>query len=222
METLAIASDSFSYSWLSSNCNNKSPLDGFEESLTKEFINYSVIDSDHLLAERKNFNFDPSITHSPVVLVHADELFSQGILRPVGTLAETHSDDISEVLDSSPNGGGPNSTQTNKLAPSCSLLFPRAVTPRKLGIHHGILAKWRRSTWRTLVYLFRYVNNQLGQKVGCSRIISTRVVDDIDKTDWKFKSLRSSSVKTSPIVDLHHHENSIYEAVLHCKRSVGN
>ncbi|MED6171121.1 hypothetical protein PIB30_037853 [Stylosanthes scabra] len=202
METsLAIASESFSYSWLSSNFQNKSPLD-------------------HLLTECKSFNFDPSITHSPVVLVHADELFADGILRPVGEAVKPHYDSLenqkffesNRVLDSSRNG--PDSTTQTKLGPS---------SPGKLETHHGILAKWRRSTWRTLVYLFRYVNKQFGQKVGCSSSrISTRF-DDIDKTDLKFGSLRSSSVQASPIVDLHHHhENSIFEAVLHCKRSVGN
>ncbi|MED6181516.1 hypothetical protein PIB30_019943 [Stylosanthes scabra] len=196
--SLAIASESFSYSWLSSNCKNKSPLD-------------------HLLTECKNFNFDPSITHSPVVLVHADELFANGILRPAGEVVEPHYDsrenqrffDSNRVLDSSRNG--PDSTTQTKLGPS---------SPGKLGTNHGILAKWRRSTWRTLVYLFRYVNKQFGS--SSSSRISTRV-DDIDKTDLKFGSLRSSSVQASPIVDLHHHhENSIFEAVLHCKRSVGS
>ena len=196
METsVPIASDSFSYSWLS-NCN-KSPLDGLEEPLRK---------SSYSSHECKNFNFDTSITHSPAVLVHADEIFSDGILRPVFVgPSKLESCNTTPYLTQTKLGSSP--------------LCCRTVSPRTVEIHHGFLKRWRRSTWRTLVYFFRYVN-RLGQKVGCSRK-GTRV------DDWQVRSLSSSlqaspkPITTPPIGDLHDHENSIYEAVLHCKRSVG-
>lgn len=219
METsMPLASDSFSYSWLS---NSKSPIDdGLDEEPHRE----SVFNSNSLVAECQNFNFDTSsiTTHSPVVLVHADELFSDGLLRPVFV-------DPSTKVEESCNGNTPDPIETKIGSFGSSSFSSRTVSSRTTEIHHGFLTRLRKSTWRTLVDFFRYFN-QLRQKVGGSR--KSIRVDDIDNTDWKVKSLRSSrSQKESPrpitthhpIGDLHddHHESSIYEAVLHCKRSVG-
>lgn len=215
--SLPLASESFSYSWLS-NC--KSPTKGLEEPHrefvycsyedTSEEFNFSVKNSDDFLAECQNFNFGFSVPHSPLVLVHADEIFSDGLLRP--RFIDPSKVDFCNTPDPS---------QT-KLSSSFS---SRSFSPRTMEIHHGLLTRWRKSTRKSLVDFFRYVN-QLRQKVGRSR--KSLKVDDIDKTDWQVKCL-SSSQKGSPkpltthlpIGDLHDHENSIYEAVLHCKRSIG-
>ncbi|XP_027362233.1 probable membrane-associated kinase regulator 6 [Abrus precatorius] len=209
METsVPLASDSFSYSWLS---NSKSPADTLRESVyssygdTSEEFNFSVKSSDDLLPECQNFNFDISIPHSPLLLVPADEIFSDGLLRPMFV-------DSSKVEFCNT----PSDSTLNKLVSSFS--------SRTMEIHHGFLTRWRKSTRRTLVDFFRYVN-QLRQKVGRSR--KSIRVDDIDKTDWQVKCLSSSQtaspklITSHPIGDLHDHENSIYEAVLHCKRSIG-
>ncbi|XP_061358607.1 probable membrane-associated kinase regulator 6 [Gastrolobium bilobum] len=205
MET-SLATDSFSYSWLS-NC--KPLANDLEEPLREStYSSWGSSTNTPLLAECQNFNFDTCITQSPPVLVHADELFSDGMIKPVFV-------DTSKLVSCNT----PDSTQTK---PSSSF-SSRIVSPRTVEIHHGFLARWKTITSRTLRNLSRFIN-QLSQKVGCSSI-STRV-DDIDKKEWQVKSLSSSqqaspkSITFHPIGALHEHENSIYEAVLHCKRSI--
>ena len=199
METsLPLATESFSYSWLSS-C--RSPSDG---------LAYGGTTNTPLQEDCQNFNFDISITKSPSFLVHADELFSDGLIKPMFV-------EPSKVDSCST----PDCNQTNKPSSSSS---SGVVSPRAVEIHHGFLTRWKASTRRTLRNLSRYVS-QLGQKVGCSRK-STRV-NDIGKKEWQVKCWSSSpqaspkSITVHPIGALHDHENSIYEAVLHCKRSIG-
>ncbi|KAK7274809.1 hypothetical protein RIF29_15908 [Crotalaria pallida] len=215
--SVPIASDSFSYSWLSN--SNKSPMDSLEEPHresvysfyggTSSEFNSIKLNPDSSLAECQSFDFDTSITHSPVVLVHADDLFSDGLLRPVFF-------DPAKV-DSS-NSPDPNQTKIG------SSFSSRSVSSSSVEIHHCFLKRWRKSTQRTLAEFLRYVN-QLRHKVRRSR--KSIRVNDIDKTDWHVKRLSSSepaspiSAITNPMGDLHDHENSIYEAVLHCKKSIG-
>ncbi|KAE9615519.1 hypothetical protein Lalb_Chr04g0256131 [Lupinus albus] len=207
MQTIVpLASDSFSYSWLT---NSKSHLDGLEDP-HREF-NSIKINSENSVAEQQSFNFDPSITHSPIVLVHADELFYDGHLRPV----------FYEHLKAE-SCNTPDPVQA-KLSYSFST---STVSPRNVEVHHCFLTRWRKSTRRTLVEFFKHATNQLRHRVRHSR--KNMRVDDIDKTEWHVKGL-SSSQPASPkpihpthsIGNLHDHENSIYEAVLHCKRSIG-
>ncbi|XP_029125403.1 probable membrane-associated kinase regulator 6 [Cajanus cajan] len=200
METsLPLATDSFSYSWLP----NFKPL-------ANEPLRESTYNSP-LFEECQNFNFDISITHSPSVLAHADELFSNGLIKPIfvdhSKLESCNSNTISA------------STQSKTISSFSS----RIVSPITLKIHHGFLTRWKASTCRTLRNLSRYVN-QLCQKVGGSR--KSTKVDDIDKEEWLVNSWSSSqhvspkSICVNPIGALHDQENSIYEAVLHCKRSI--
>ncbi|KAI4314175.1 hypothetical protein L6164_027110 [Bauhinia variegata] len=208
METsLPLATDSFSYSWFP---NRKLPLELLEEPLrdsslhnshgetSKEF-NFSMIHSE--AAESQNFNFDFSVTQSPSVLAHADELFCDGLIRPV------FADPSKGELCSTPDA---NETR-RRFSFSSGNLTPILQT------HRGFLTKMTRSTRRTFKDLVRCLN-QFRSKVGFSRK-STRV-DDFER--W------SSSQPASPkqviaysISDLYDYENQIYEAVLHCKRSIG-
>ncbi|XP_027347359.1 probable membrane-associated kinase regulator 6 [Abrus precatorius] len=208
METsLPLATESFSYSWLP-NCRTRS--NNLKEPLLESTYNISEgTTNTPFIEECQNFNFDISITQSPSVLALADEIFSDGLIKPLfvdpSKLESCHTT--------------PDSTQSK---PSSSY-SSRVTSPRTVEIHHGFLTKWKTSTCRTLRNLSRYVN-QLCQKVGSSRK-STRV-DDFDKEEWEVKSWSSSqqaspkSITVKPIGALHDHENSIYEAVLHCKRSI--
>ncbi|OIW16847.1 hypothetical protein TanjilG_31248 [Lupinus angustifolius] len=217
MQTIVpLASDSFSYSWLP---NSKSNLEGLEDPHrefvyssydgTKSEFNSIKINSDNSVAEHQSFNFDPSITHSPIVLVHADELFYDGHLRPVF---------YDPFKVESCNTADPVQA---KLSYSFS---SSTVSPRNVEVHHCFLTKWRKSTRRTFLEFFKYAN-RLRHKVRHSR--KSMRVDDYDKTDWQVKGMSSSQpaspkpIPTHPIGNLHDHENSIYEAVLHCKRSIG-
>ncbi|KOM31435.1 hypothetical protein LR48_Vigan01g099000 [Vigna angularis] len=205
METsLPLATDSFSYGWLS-NCKP------FANDLQELLRESSSTCNSPLMEEWQSFNFDISFTHSPAVLAHADELFSNGLIKPL-FVGPSKLDSCKTTQDST--------LQSQPVSSFSS----RIVSPRTLQIHHGFLTRWKTSTCRTLRNLSRYVN-QLCQRVASSR--KNTKVDDFDKEDWLVNSWSSShqaspkSSSISPIGALHDHENSIYEAVLHCKRSIG-
>ncbi|CAL0318258.1 unnamed protein product [Lupinus luteus] len=182
-----LASDSFSYSWLS---NSIFPLDGLEdphiESVYSFYgnseFNSIKINSHNSVAECQSFNFDPSIIHSPLVIVHADELFSDGILRPV--LFDPTKFMSCNALESDP-------IQTKH----SSSFSSKSDSPRTVETHECFLRRWRKSTKRNLVEFFRYVN-QWCHKIRHSR--KSMRIDDIDKRDWQVKSL-SNSQPLSPI-----------------------
>ncbi|BAT74534.1 hypothetical protein VIGAN_01222200 [Vigna angularis var. angularis] len=204
METsLPLATDSFSYGWLS-NCKP------FANDLQELLRESSSTCNSPLMEEWQSFNFDISFTHSPAVLAHADELFSNGLIKPL-FVGPSKLDSCKTTQDST--------LQSQPVSSFSS----RIVSPRTLQIHHGFLTRWKTSTCRTLRNLSRYVN-QLCQRVASSR--KNTKVDDFDKEDWLVNSWSSShqaspkSSSISPIGALHDHENSIYEAVLHCKRSI--
>ncbi|XP_054808142.1 probable membrane-associated kinase regulator 6 [Prosopis cineraria] len=204
--SLPLATDSFSYSWLSSDF--KLPVNGLDEESLRASMNSEGL----IMAEPQSFNFDFSLDHLPPTgFVHADELFSDGFIRPVYG-------DPSKVEYCNT----PYSTQS---MPS-SFFYSGIVSPRSVGTHHhGFLTKWRKSTQKILRSSFGYFK-QLCRRVGCSWK-STRV-GDFEKTEWEVKSWSISqqaspkSVKAYSMGDLFDYENSIYEAVLHCKKSIGN
>ncbi|KAK7362277.1 hypothetical protein VNO77_04387 [Canavalia gladiata] len=210
METsLPLATDSFSYSWLP-NCK---PLANDLKEPHRESTYYNSCEATRktpLMDECQNFNFDIPITQSSNVLALADELFSDGLIKPV-------------FVDPSKLESCNNNTSGSRQSKPSSSFSSRVVSSRTVEIHHGFLTKWKTSTCRSLRSLSRCVN-QLCQKVRSSRK-STRV-DDIDEEEWQVKRWRSSqqaspkSITVNPIGALHDPENSIYEAVLHCKRSI--
>lgn len=181
--SLPLATDSFSYSWLPN--PNDSPLDHHD-------LRISVYSSYH-----QNFNFDVSNLQSPPpTLAHADELFSDGLIRPL-------------FLDPSSPSPSSHATMSTSSSSSSSRSVPAGTSS------HGFLKKWRRSTTRrSLRGLVRHLI-LIFRKLGWSRK-STRVGDIDHKAEWE------ASPKPIHGGGAHcHHENSIYEAVLHCKRSFG-
>lgn len=194
METsLSLASDSFSYSWLSN--SNKFPVDYLDDDPHR--VSITSFYGDSTSNNSQSFNFSTCISQSNLVLVHADEIFSNGFLLPFFVDPYTQE-----------------SNQT-KIGTSFS---SRSFSSRNMETHHGFLIRLRKSTWRTLLQFF----NQLRKKVEKSRKSTKVRIEDIDEIDWQVKSLRSNSQKASPIGDFYvDHDNSIYEAVLHCKKSIG-
>ncbi|KAG5017357.1 hypothetical protein JHK82_022978 [Glycine max] len=206
METsLPLATDSFSYSWLP---NYKPLANDLKEPLREPTYNFCDGTINYpFMEDWQNFNFDISITQSPAVFSHADELFSNGLIKPL-FVGPSKVEFCNTTTDS---------TQSKPVS-------SRNVSPRTVQIHHGFLTKWKTSTCRTLRSLSRYVN-QLCQKVGSSR--KSTKVDDFDKEEWLVNNSWSSSQQPSPKSNTVNHigalldyENSIYEAVLHCKRSI--
>ncbi|KAI9182140.1 hypothetical protein LWI28_022492 [Acer negundo] len=91
METSqSLAVESFSYSWLSNikpsfDSLDESPrasLDSFHEATSAD-LDYKIVKSQRFQGESQNFNFDIPISQSPAPFLHADELFSDGLIKPV-------------------------------------------------------------------------------------------------------------------------------------------
>ncbi|XVF33242.1 hypothetical protein REPUB_Repub17cG0152000 [Reevesia pubescens] len=213
METLQpLAIESFSYSWLS---DHKPSLDGLDEPPrasidnyyggTSEEFDYEMVESSRFLPDQ-NFNFD-AIAQTPAAFIHADELFTNGFIRPI-------------YID--PSKRESRNTLASLQATLSSSLSSRAETPSGR-THCSFLGRWRKSTQQILRSLFGHLR-PFCHKVGCLRK-STRV-DDIDRRTWKVKSWNSSpqaspeQSTTCSMGDSCYLENSIYEAVLHCKRSI--
>ncbi|CAK9134358.1 unnamed protein product [Ilex paraguariensis] len=254
MENCPLATDSFSYSWLT---NRKPSVDGLDEEplrpspdssneATKD-MKYEIVKSRRFFEEDQNFNFDTPVFKSPVTLVHADEIFSDGHIMP--------------VYDNRSKIEAFNTSNSDTAIPLSSLSC-RAVCPVDR-IHCHFLRKWRKSSKRIFMKCFGFLRPWcLG--VGCSR--KSIRVDDIDgkvlevhswgnslhespqtqrstacdwshtkhisnKVDryWRLKKTKrwNNSPQSSPPRNPSYSadgwcdtERSIYEAVLHCKRSI--
>ncbi|XVE73787.1 hypothetical protein DITRI_Ditri11bG0146500 [Diplodiscus trichospermus] len=217
METLQpLAIESFSYSWLSGH-NHKPSLDGLDGSSrtsidnyyrgTSEEFNYEMVESNSFATDQ-SFNFD-AIAQTPAAFIHADELFTNGFIRPI--YIDPLKRESCDTLDSI--------EITLNSSFSSSAEIPTGRT------HCSFLGRWRKSTKQ----IFRNLCGHLRLRHVCYRLWCLRKsnrVDDIDWRMWKVKSWNSSpqaspQQSTACSMDASCHlENSIYEAVLHCKRSI--
>ncbi|KAJ6872917.1 membrane-associated kinase regulator 6 [Populus alba x Populus x berolinensis] len=205
-ETLAI--ESFSRSWLTS--VNPS-LQGLETALgaspdspreaISEELDYRMQNSRRSLEEDQNFNFYFPVSQSPDALLHADQLFSDGLIRPV--FINQSKNEASSSLNLAPNVP---SSLSSKTVSAVQILC-------------RFLGRWK----RILPKCFGYVR-PLSHRVRDSRI-STRV-DNVERIAWEGKS-QSNSREASPsrrvaysLDGCHDSERSIHDAVLHCKRSM--
>ncbi|KAK0583012.1 hypothetical protein LWI29_032369 [Acer saccharum] len=215
METLqSLAVESFSYSWLSNvkpsfDSLDESPrasLDSFHEATFAD-LDYKIVKSQRFQGESQNFNFDIPISPSPAPFLHADELFSDGLIKPVYV-------DPSKIETSH--------TSDPVTVPPVSSFSSRNIIAAHQ-VHYHFFRKLRKSSKRVLKKCFGYII-PFCHKVGSSR--KSNRVDDIDWRVWEVKS-RSNSPQASPqrhtaysVGDWSDIESSIYEAILHCKRSI--
>ncbi|KAK8650568.1 hypothetical protein V6N13_140200 [Hibiscus sabdariffa] len=206
METSqSLGTDSFSYSWLS---DRKPSLDGLHESPRESLSSYYGESSRFLIDH--NFKFDAT-ARTPKHVVHADELFTNGFIRPV-------------YIDPSKRDPWPCNNLDSMDTPRSSAFSSTTETPKERKVHCSFLGK---STKKILRNLFEHLR-PLCHKLGCLRK-STRVDDFERRIMWRAKSWNSSRqasptqivARTSTGTDLCYLENPIYEAVLHCKRSIG-
>ncbi|XWS76948.1 hypothetical protein CRYUN_Cryun01aG0221600 [Craigia yunnanensis] len=213
METLQpLAIESFSYSWLS---DHKPSLDGLDEPPrasidnyyvgTSEESNYEMVESNSFVTDQ-NFNFD-AIAQTPAAFIHADELFTNGFINPI--YIDPSKRESCNTLDS--------------IQTTLSSSFSSRAEIATGRIHCSFLGRWRKSTQQILRNFFGHLA-QFCHKFGCLR--KSNRVDDIDRRMWKVKSWNSSP-QASPqqrtacsMGASCHLQNSIYEAVLHCKRSI--
>ncbi|GKU96839.1 hypothetical protein SLEP1_g10030 [Rubroshorea leprosula] len=215
METLQpLAIESFSESWLSNHRPSFSGLDeqprastdGSHEGTYME-LDYKKVKSNRFLTESQNFNFNIPIIPSSTALASADELFSNGLIRPVFVdPSKKQSCNTSDFISAIHNS-------------SFSL---RTLIPTR-AVHHGFLRRWRKSTGQLLRNLFGCLR-PFCHEAGCSR--KSIRVDDIDRRVQQVRSW-SPSPQASPqpstvcsADDRCDLESLIYEAVLHCKRSI--
>lgn len=205
--TRPLAVESFSDSWLSNSKVNL-PLNGLDEELCRELSHGSSF------ATTQDFHFDIQASESHVSLLHADELFSDGLIKPVFIV---------------PLAGGVSNTAD---AISSFYVSSRSVTTDGK-ITGCFLGRWRKFSKRILQKFYGYliVVVPLCHKVRRSRkgsqVRKSSKVDDIGIRTQEVKSWNNSP-QTSPQRsrvysegDLHDIESSINEAVLHCKRSIG-
>lgn len=212
METSELLStESFSYSWLS---NIRRPsLEGPNEPLKPSLGNSPATSFENPLEKSlSNFNFQVSISHSQASFVHADEIFSNGIIRPVSV--------------DYPNHGTAPASETIPPKSSNSLV-QRATFPH---IQCRLCWRWRKSSKQILEKCISFIKSASCYSIKrCRRKKGNGSRTDVG-ADWRFQEIRSwnSSPQQSPPRTSHSishwsdNENSIYEAVLHCKRSIGS
>ncbi|XP_031092807.1 probable membrane-associated kinase regulator 6 [Ipomoea triloba] len=234
MENLQpLATESFSYSWL---LNGNLPLDGLADSESPrisideagafEITTFIVHQKRLLNEEAQNFNFDlPAASSESAILVHADEIFSEGQIMPL-------------YIDRSKNEAVKESLSSSITAPES------AHTPTT---QKEFIEKWRGLPSRMLHKWLRYLKpllKRLGMqrntaKVGCQASAPrfTKAYSAVDRTGEKQtgnkKKLRktrswSNTPQASPLQspyhstdDNHDKECLVTEAILHCKRSFG-
>lgn len=211
-----LATESFSYSWLS---NVRPTLDGldrpFRASLdnshaaTSKQSDYKMKKSKRCSEESQDFDFEIPISQS-LPIAHADELFFNGVMKPVFV-------DPSRIELS-------NASNNNPAMPLSSSSSGTAID-QVVQDNCYFLRRRKKPLERILQKCF-----------GCLRPLCHKIlkgsrkctrVDDIDRRVSEVKSW-SNSPQASPrqsIVystgDCCDMESSIYEAVLHCKRSIG-
>ncbi|KAG2720466.1 hypothetical protein I3760_02G036700 [Carya illinoinensis] len=221
-----LATESFSYSWLS-NAELPDHLDDlgcipFRASSfdgTSHETNSKCLFSKEKYSERcyseletQNFDFNVPISQSSSSsdLVHADELFSNGIIKPVFRNPQRIRYYSSSIVSNS----------NNSLIPFSSASSSSRTLVPTVQVNCPFLRRWKRTlaTGRILRKCFGYLCRPLCRSVLRGSRKCTRV-DDIDRRSLEVKSW-SSSPQASPEQRFADMESSIHEAVLHCKRSI--
>ncbi|KAJ1384967.1 hypothetical protein SESBI_42034 [Sesbania bispinosa] len=210
--------ESFSYSWL---MNLKPSLESLDSSLRTSLDasdEASFIEMDPRMPPSKRFfknsqdsKFDFPTSQSPLTLVHADELFSNGYLMPL--FVESLKMEEYETSDS--NTSFTSSSHAPKsVVPAGHSRCPSLKRCRTLS---------RRIFHKYLNFLRPLCRRLRGHKSGSN-------TETVAKRGEAVKNRRYYS-ETSPRISVAFSaddwrkscdsESSIYEAVLHCKRSIG-
>ncbi|XP_039063320.1 probable membrane-associated kinase regulator 6 [Hibiscus syriacus] len=213
--------ESFSYSWL---VNLKPSLDGLDGSLRASIDTYdeaSFIEMDprmppsrRFFRNSQDFKFDFHNSQTPLTLVHADELFSQGRVMPF--FVNTSKIEAYQVSD-----------LTSTLPNTASRATDLAVPPRKS--NHP---SWRRRRRLSKRMFSKYLNflRPLYRTMLRGNISSGRA-EGVDprgqvRKNWLYPTATSPRISVAYSADEWRtscdSESSIYEAVLHCKKSIGN
>ena len=211
--------ESFSYSWL---VNLKPSLESLDGSLrtsldasdeTSSFIEMDprMTPSKRFFRNSQDFKFDFPISQSPRTLVDADELFSNGYLMPLFVESlKMEAFEASDVIPSLPSSSHvpksvvPNSHSRCPSLKRCKTLS-RRIFLKYLNFLRPLYRRLRggKSGSKPESVVKRTVS---AKNRGYYSETSPRISVAYSADDWR-KSCDS--------------ESSIYEAVLHCKRSIG-
>ncbi|KAJ8748898.1 hypothetical protein K2173_013331 [Erythroxylum novogranatense] len=190
-EPLAI--ESFSNSWLT---GNHSSLENLGDPSTASFQRSS--------GDSQNFKFDVPFTKSSSAIVHADQLFSDGLIRP---------NSLHRSSSSSVNLRPSSSTRPSPSSFSDSTVVPVADTQCE------VLRRWKKRSERILQ---KWIGHLTPFCLGVGGTRKSIKVDDIDRREWEVKSWSNSpTYHSADSWSELEFETSIYEAILHCKKSIG-
>ncbi|KAE9589084.1 hypothetical protein Lalb_Chr21g0305311 [Lupinus albus] len=211
--------ESFSYSWLDEMNPSLESQDGSLRTSLDASDEAPFIELDPRMPPSKRFfntshasitKFDFPISHSPLTLVDADELFSNGYLMPL--FDESLKMEVYEASHSNPN------------LPS-SLLAPKSEIPKSHSRYFSLKrcrSESRRVFQKYLNYLRTFCRRLRGHKAGS-------ISKNVGKKAEAVKNM-GYYAETSPRISVAYSaddwrrscdsESSIHEAVLHCKRSI--
>ncbi|XP_035542752.1 probable membrane-associated kinase regulator 6 [Juglans regia] len=218
--------ESFSYSWLvnlkpsldlSLDNSFRSSLDASDEASFIE-MDPTMTASKRFFRNSQDFKFDFPISHeSPLALVHADELFSDGYLMPL----------FVDTLKMEAYYEATSDHSTSALPSAYSLHAPKLLVPA--AENNPYCSSLRRSCRRMAKHIFQkyldflrpFLRRLGGNKSRSSKaeVVGKRV------KNWAYWSRTSPRISVAYPSDHRRRscdsESSIYEAVLHCKRSIG-
>ncbi|CAN4085841.1 unnamed protein product [Withania somnifera] len=222
METSqSLSIESFSYSWLvdlgdSFRASMDASADGYESAFiemdpalppSKRFFNVNPQDM--------NFDFP---TSEPLTLVHADELISNGLLMPFFIKKQIKMESDYHVINSD--------SITN--SPASSLAQNESSSSSCRRVNRCVLLRRCRSLSRRFLDKYLDFLRPFCQKIRrCSRIGRCRTSSgkEVMMNKWEYCSA-ATSPRTSVAYSVDNwrrscdSESSIYEAVLHCKRTI--
>ncbi|XP_041012037.1 probable membrane-associated kinase regulator 6 [Juglans microcarpa x Juglans regia] len=212
--------ESFSYSWL---VNLKPSLESLDNSFRASLDasdEASFIEMDPTMPPSKrffrnsqDFKFDFPISQSPLTLLHADELFSNGYLTPL-FVDPVKMDTYYEASDSTP-------------ALPSSAHAPKVLVPAENNPYCTSYRRCRRLSkhifQKYLDFLKPFFRKLRGNKSNSKPEFVDKGVHKAMK-NWVYSSQTSPRISVAYSADDWRRscdsESSIYEAVLHCKRSI--
>ncbi|CAA3020242.1 Hypothetical predicted protein [Olea europaea subsp. europaea] len=179
-----LATESFSYSWL---VHNNPSSDFFLNSLKPSSGNSIEVGS-----KEQNFKFDFPVSASPLLLAHADEIFSNGHIMPI--YFERSKSESFSTSTSAP--GTPISSYSMR---SRFELLPEGSQEKKFpgqprSTRYFFLRKWRKSSKRVFQKCFGFVR-PFYETLACSR--KHIRVDDLERKVCEVQSW-NNSLQASP------------------------
>ncbi|CAI9762450.1 unnamed protein product [Fraxinus pennsylvanica] len=221
METTESPStESFSYSWLANfqssifNDSFRSSIDGPDQDDQASFIEMDprLPPSKRFFRVPQDFSFDFPISEPPLSLVHADELISNGFLTPAFVK------DLNMEIE---KYDAQNSSISTTPTPSSS-----RVSRADAAFFCSALRKCKRLSkhlLRKYLNVFKLICQRM--RGSRSRLGSSSNMKMHELNGWDFSQATSPRTSVAYSADNWRRscdsESSIYEAVLHCKRTQG-